>query len=107
MRFAAITEVGCIPCWLEGISFNPCDVQHVVKGRKRLGHRWTYGCCPWHHRGVPVNGLNTKQSEQQAGPSLARDPKAYHAKYGSEEELVELCDKMIEPYIREWTEGFS
>lgn len=106
-RFEAIKTVGCQPCWLEGIEFNPCDIQHVVEGRKRLGHSQTYGCCAWHHRSVPLNGLTSKQSEQRAGPSLARSPKDYHAKYGSERELVELCDKMIEPYLIEWRSSYS
>ncbi len=102
-RFAAIKEVGCIPCWLEGRSFEPCDIQHVVKGRKRLGHSMTYGCCPAHHRGV----FKSKEHERLTGPSLARSPKDYHAKYGSEDELVELCNKMIEPYLIEWRSGYS
>lgn len=101
-RFAAIYEVGCIPCWLEGIEFNPCDIQHVVQGRKRCGHSMSYGCCPYHHRGVPLSGCTSRQSAEIAGPSLARDPKAFHAKYGSEDELVDLCNKMIEPYLQAW-----
>lgn len=103
LRYSAIKEVGCIPCWLEGRSFEPCDVQHVVKGRKRLGNSMTYGCCPAHHRGV----FQSKAHEQETGPSLARSPKDYHAKYGSEESLVELCNKMIEPYIQNWMGEYS
>lgn len=106
-RFQAIKEVGCTPCWLEGRSFEPCDIQHVVKGRKRLGHEWTYGCCPWHHRGLVTYPADTKMMEHVVGPSLARSPKDYHAKYGSEEELVDLCNKMIEPYLQAWRGEFS
>ncbi|HEY6019910.1 MAG TPA: Ref family recombination enhancement nuclease [Candidatus Paceibacterota bacterium] len=107
MRFEAIKIVGCIPCWLNGVSFNPCAIHHVVKGRKRLGHRHTYGNCDWHHQGYPLNGKTTKESEEIAGPSLARSPRAYHERFGSEEELVTLCDEMIKPYIENWTGEYS
>jgi hypothetical protein len=107
MRFEAIRTVGCTPCWLNGVSFNPCAVHHVVKGRKRLGHRWTYGNCDWHHQGYPLNGLDERGSEEIAGPSLAKNPRAYHERFGTEEQLVALCDAMIESYIQAWMGEYS
>lgn len=107
MRFEAIKQVGCVPCWLLGISFNPCTIQHVVEGRKRLGHSFTYGACCWHHFGHPLEGKTQKQTEAIMGPSLALTKKKYNERFGSERELVELCNQMIEPYLREWQEGYS
>ena len=106
-RFAAIYETGCTPCWLRGIEFQPCTIQHVVEGRKRLGHSATYGACEWHHFGHPKGGLTAKQTEDMLGPSLALSKKKYVETFGSERELIELCNKMIEQYLQAWRGEYS
>lgn len=98
-RFEAIKQVGCVPCWLVGIGFQPCAIHHAVEGRKRLGHRFTYGNCDWHHQGYPFNGTDERRSEEVAGPSLAKNPRAFHERFGTERELVAMCDELIAPLL--------
>lgn len=107
MRFEAIKQVGCVPCWLNGVEFNPCTIQHVVEGRKRLGHEWTYGSCCWHHQGYPLEGLNERESEEIAGPSLAKSRRKFAERFGSERELVALCNEMIKGYLQAWQSEYS
>lgn len=106
-RFAAIYEVGCIPCWLKGISFQPCTIQHVVEGRKRLGHDYTYGLCEFHHFGTPKDGWTVKQTEDVLGPSLALSKKRFMQTFGSERELVMVCSEMIRGCLAAWTGEYS
>ena len=78
---------GCIPCRLEHGQHVLATVQHVVEGRKRLGHASTYGACEWHHFGhVHV---------RQPGPSLANGKRTYTARYGCERLLVDLQTALI------------
>ena len=95
-RFKAIGEIGCIPCWIENMQYREPDVQHVVEGGKRKGHEYTYGCCPWHHRGVLPDGMTGHQAERDLGPSLAVSRKDYHARYGGEDHLVALQNVAID-----------
>jgi Recombination enhancement, RecA-dependent nuclease len=92
---------GCIPC-LKHDKFSLATVQHVTAGFKRLGHRYTYGCCPWHHFGTPftVNDVSLTRLEMEdlIGPSLAFNRRAYKDFYGSEELLIAVQDWLIECY---------
>lgn len=92
-------ELGCVPCWLIGIPNEPPDMQHIVEGNKRLGHDFTYASCPWHHRGIPKPGMDERAMEAAIGPSLARGRKPFHAAFGTERELLEAQNAMIERYM--------
>lgn len=93
-RFDAIQERGCVPCYLEASLQGrkwipePCDIHHVEQANKCGHHRLTYGNCPWHHRGVPKNDLLEDVMRANFGPSMAKEPKKYRARYGSEEDLL-------------------
>lgn len=104
-RFKAIYSVGCTPCWLKGISFEPCTIQHVVEGRKRLGHAFTYGACPWHHFGHPKEGKTKDEMTYMLGPSLAHGKKPYEKEFGPERELVVLTNELIKSYMDHWYGG--
>lgn len=80
---------GCLPCLLENRPGVACTVQHVVKGRKRLGHESTYGLCVWHHFGQPP---------ERPSPSLANGTKPFMRKFGSEELLVDLQTFLIDAW---------
>lgn len=86
---------GCLPCQLQGFHYRLATVQHVVEGKKRLGHSWTYGACEWHHLGIPPDGYDDYKAERILGPSLAWDKKKYIDRYGSERQLVELQDVVL------------
>lgn len=41
------------------------------------------------------------------GPSLALSKKKYAERFGSEKELVDLCNQMITPYLQAWAGEYS
>lgn len=88
--------IGCLPSLLRGFPNGHATVQHVVEGRKRLGHRYTYGASKWHHLGYCRGGLGVEEMTRRYGPSLAHNPRQYHDEFGTEHELVALTDKAIE-----------
>jgi hypothetical protein len=71
-------------------------IQHVVEGNKRLGHRFTYGCCGWHHLGENLPGKTRHESMMLMGPSLALSKTEYRARFGAERHLVALQDLVLE-----------
>lgn len=96
-RITAIHERGCVPCWLESQLQNrkykvePCDIHHV----DQTSHMETYGNCPWHHRGVPKFGFDEFRCRNALGPSMAREPAGYKARYGSEVDLLAYQTAML------------
>ena len=79
----------CLPCLIDGWT-EAGEIHHVVEGRVRLGHRWTYLNCPWHHRGKPPTELTF-----DFGPSLARSSTKYAQRYGTERQLVQMQDALV------------
>ena len=98
-RMDRIKIIGCLPCLLDGMPDRICDVHHVLddSGEKRLGHRFTYGGCLWHHKG-DERPYGKSTMREVFGPSLAEEPSRYAERYGSEQQLVELQDFLIEAY---------
>lgn len=97
--------VGCLPSLLRGFPNGHATVQHVVEGRKRLGHRYTYGASEWHHLGRCEDDMGVRAMTESYGPSLAHSPADYHDEFGSEHELVALCDRALELHDqRQWPE---
>lgn len=92
-RFDAIKDIGCVPCRKMGYYDVPCDIQHVVEGSKRLGHDYTYGACPYHHRNV--TDLDKDTAYKILGPSLAVNKREYEDTFGTERELVWEMDRLI------------
>lgn len=105
-RWRIAGEIGCVPCILDGRPGEPPDMQHVIAGNKRVGHHATYACCPWHHRGVPKEGMAQSVMTQVFGPSLAHGSKPYHRRYGSEAELLAAQDALIDKYVA-LTKGYE
>lgn len=101
-RFEIIVEIGCLPCLLERIHGTPCQVHHATDCGHRIEdegseHRYTYGNCLWHHSGE-LNGTcrgSVQYAEKLYGPSLRLSSRAYHERYGSERELVQVEDALI------------
>lgn len=98
---------GCLPSLLRGFPNVHATVQHVVEGRKRLGHRYTYGASEWHHLGTCWNGLGVKAMTHAYGPSLAHTPRQYHEMFGSEQVLVETQDFALGLFELEPWEEFA
>lgn len=97
-RFQEIQERGCVPCYLESIRRHrewqpePCDIHHTAGGNNHLA---TYGNCPWHHRGIVKNDWPWKVMQDLFGPSMARSPREYRLRYGTEEYLVQLQNQLL------------
>jgi len=96
-RFEQIQERGCVPCYLEarlqGRQWvpEPCDIHHTTS----QNHLKTYGNCPWHHRGVRKSEFDMLEMQNNFGPSLARNPARYRARYGSEGDLLAIQNAML------------
>src|SRR6185312_5324477 len=79
-RFSRIRDIGCLCSRRRGWYAAP-EVHHLNlgshAGQKRLGDEHTIGLSPWHHRGVPVMGMNAKQCRKMLGPSLALERNAF------------------------------
>lgn len=97
-RWDWMQEVGCVACLIDDPDRlgTPGDVHHLLAGGRRLGHRLSVILCPYHHRGY--GSANT------GSPSLARDPRAFTACYGSPAQLLEFADeaaaRLISAYSR-------
>ena len=93
LRDFAIREIGCIACLSDGRGYVPCEKHHLLTtglhgNGKRRGEQATVGLCSYHHRGIgaPVDYL---------GPSLAREARAFRARYGSDDALLAYQDRLI------------
>lgn len=97
-RMSLIKEQAwCIPCTLiRRPNGSYTTIQHVVEGNKRLGHRYTYGACLWHHQGHVPHGNCRQEMQERFGISLAFSRKEYKAQFASERDMVTLQDKLIE-----------
>ena len=89
-RISRFSEIGCIACYLDGHPGEGYDVQHVTEGGRRLGHRWSYPLCPYQHRGVV-----TKPGDKLKGPRFSDQRRDFHARYGTELELVAKTDALL------------
>lgn len=71
------------------------EVHHLLKGNKRMGHRFTVGLCVWHHRGIPMYGKSRRQMIEIYGHSLADGSKPFRAQFGSDEDLLAMQDNLF------------
>lgn len=96
-RFAKLYALGCVVSRVYYGRWEPADIHHLVEGRKRLGHQFTIPLSPWFHRGVPADlDMRPSEATEKYGPSLALNKRAFVAKYGTERELLEQTNKLIE-----------
>lgn len=81
-------EIGCICCLLRtGVQNYHCEVHHIVRGNKRLGHWYTLPLCRSHHRIRGVGGIFT---------SIADGSKAFTRVHGTELDLWLKVQHMLE-----------
>lgn len=78
----------------------PYDVHHLVEGGKRLGHAFSIPLSPWFHRGIPPDGMNVIEATARYGPSLALNPKRFKEHFGTDRELLEATNRLIEAMER-------
>lgn len=90
-RFDQLRYLGCIACHHEARYGVPSDIHHIVQGY----HQMTIPLCPWHHRGIQLDGMSQRAMLDLFGPSLAKQKKAFVARYGTELELLEMVNTFI------------
>lgn len=96
-RFRRLQEIGCIASRIRMHCYAAPDIHHLVEGNKRLGDEYTIPLTPWHHRGVlPDNCRTATEAERRYGPSLARNKAAFVEAFGTERELLEFTNLVIE-----------
>jgi hypothetical protein len=93
----AVKTHNCVACEVQSLD-NPwggCDAHHLLSGGRRLGHLFTIGLCPWHHRGVTIGHNPVPVWRMQFGPSLMDGSKTFHEAYGSDEDLMGLQKRIL------------
>jgi len=97
-RFDMLRRIGCIACRKDGHRNDQIDVHHLTEGGRRLGHQQTIPLCPWHHRGViPFLPYPVEQKYLHlTAPSLAVSRRDFEAKYGTQRELLDEVNKLLE-----------
>lgn len=97
-RFGRIRDIGCLASRKQGWFVLP-DVHHLNTGghagQKRRGDEFTIGLSPWHHRGIPIDGLTPEACRRMLGPSLKLEPNAFRETFGSDDELLALQNELI------------
>lgn len=76
----------------DGMQLDSVQYQHCKSGNMRRGHLSGFGCCLWHHMGTQqLHALGMTKGEAFArwGPSLHDQARAFHATFGSDDELIE------------------
>jgi hypothetical protein len=94
-RMERLSRSGCVVCRLQHGSFVEGEIQHLTSGGRRLGHRYTICLCPYHHRAVPAGSVTPAEMRRIYGPSFAESRKDFEAAFGSEEFLLDECDKWL------------
>lgn len=92
-RWELIRADGCVACHVWGAGFMLAEIHHLKSGNVRMGHDYTVGLCPWHHRGV--RAFPQHEMEQAHGPSLANGVKTFWNEYGSDEWLLNAQNILI------------
>lgn len=91
-RIGLLKAAGCVCCALPA---GPCEAHHLLRGGVRLGHLYTVGLCPWHHRGVPDADGKVEAATMNYGPSLFHDKRRFYDTYGDDQHLLDLTNERI------------
>lgn len=78
-----VFEVGCIACYMDEVFSFP-EIHHAKEYGYR-NHDKVYGLCPVHHKAT---------SMEPGIPNRHGTPKAFIERYGTDQELFELCQKL-------------
>lgn len=99
-----ITDVkrfGCLCCMALGYRWERdgplVEAHHLLSGSIRRGHLFTIGLCAWHHRAaVVVSGWSLAVHRRLLGPSLAEGSVPFHARFGTDDELLAKQQRLVE-----------
>lgn len=109
-RWEAMREYGCICCRLNGFFTRDVEIHHMneggTAGSKRRGHDFTVALCPWHHKGVVSSGMTSIAAAKLLGPSLAKQSKVFRERYGTDDELLEKQNYLLEHGASQFTQKY-
>ena len=91
-RFEIIREIGCIICKMELGVFSPCTWHHIDGQKNQEKHKLTIGLCEKHH------DADQKYPKSQDYVSRHPNKRVFERRYGSEQELLEYQNRLIEEY---------
>ena len=106
-RWDAAKLLGCVACRIIATNVPPrrkndqaLEIHHLneggAAGRKRRGHEFTICLCRWHHQGELPRGMREFQAEMQYGPSLKRASKRFRETFGTDDQLLEYQNRILE-----------
>lgn len=97
-RMERLSRMPCVACRQLDTYLIPLrsEVHHLLSGNRRRGHMFTVPLCSWHHRGVRYWEMDPKAHPKFFGPSLALSSKAFRARFGTDDELLAMTDKLLE-----------
>lgn len=84
----AITELGCIACYVQETPGTPGEVHHIREGQgrgQRADHKESICLCPAHHRGT----------DHPRTASIHADKLNFIEQFGTERELLELTKGLV------------
>lgn len=95
-RMEAMHAIGCVACHLDKRLRQCGDTQihHFLRGGKRIGHDATVPLGSWHHTGI-ADGTANAQMLAVYGPSFHRHTRAFRERYGTDAELVDKVNEII------------
>jgi len=96
-RMGACKKTGCMACRKEGYwaCALPIEYHHLLVGGLRVGHRYAVALCPWHHQGHPLRFKTIEQMREDYGPNLHDESRAFHERFGTDQELLDRQDDAI------------
>ena len=94
-RYDKLQRIGCLACRHYGY-YQSADMHHLLSGTHRIGNDATIPLCEYHHRGIwHLRFPSLKKAYTLLGPSLALEPKRFHERFGSDEELLAQAQRLI------------
>lgn len=99
-RLDAIHRIPCVCCASMKVE-QPFQTEchHIVtNGYRRLsgGHQSTIPLDAWHHRGLCLDGWSSSEMAKAYGPSLALSKRSFIITFGTELQLLEQTNRLLE-----------
>ena len=85
-----VQALGCLACKDLG-HYSVAELHHPKSGNRRIGWATVIPLCPAHHRAV-------EHDESLHGPSLAKSPKRFRERFGSDDYLLAIVEMRLKGY---------
>lgn len=96
-RFAEFQDIGCVVSfvYLRTQEFS-YEVHHICRDGVRMGHLFTIPLSLWFHRGRLPDHMSEAEAARKLGPSMHHNKDAFVKRFGTEFELLEMVNALIE-----------